>query len=338
MPDDDCRRSGAEPVPPRTTPEPPIVRTTPAPVPTSPGPPADQPVVIELGGDATPPADGPGPGSGPSPGPGRWTAVAERLSGATTATVDRARAAAGTRLGTPGRGNLPSLLLAAVGVLAAAGSLGGKWLAFEIPGIDVGTGSPYAAAVRLADLGTFGTGYLLGLLALLVCAALTLFGSHRNRPDTRIAGLTVGAGLVALLVTVMLNSDELIRSSLQVPTEMEVLVSRGTAATAGLVGVGALLLALYLAGRTTAGRGGITGGGGTTGGGGADIGGGAEPGRGSNGSGRPATGDPAGTAPAPTDLPWRRPPNDGPDPGGGAPADLTVGPTAPFVRPDNPPH
>ncbi|WJK33205.1 hypothetical protein [Solwaraspora sp. WMMA2065] len=294
--------------------------------PALPRPQTDQPAVIELGGDATPPADGPGPGSG------RWTAIGERLSGATAATastVDRARAAAGTRFGPAGRGKLPILLLAAVGVLAAAGSLGGEWLAFEIPGVDVGTGSPYAAAVRLADLGTFGTGYLLGLLALLVCAALTLFGSHRNRPDTRIAGLTIGAGLVALLVTVMLNSDELIRSSLQVPTEMEVLVSRGTAVTAGLVGVGALLLALYLAGRTTAGRGG------TTGSGGAAIDGGVEPGRVPEESGQPTTDDPA---PAPTDLPWRRPLNDGPEPGGGAPADLTVGPTAPFVRPDNPPH
>ncbi|ROO52641.1 hypothetical protein EDC02_7580 [Micromonospora sp. Llam0] len=321
MPDDDSRRSAESALP---------------------RPPADQPAVIELGGDAVPPADGPGPGSGsgPSvgPGTGRWTAVAERLSGATAATVDRARAAAGTRFGSTGRGNLPSLVLAAVGVLAAAGSLGGEWLTFEIPGVDLGTGSPYTAAVRLADLGAFGTGYLLGLLALLVCAALTLFGSHRNRPDTRIAGLTIGAGLVALLVTVMLNSDDLIRSSLQVPTEMEVLVSGGTAVTAGLVGVGALLLALYLAGRTAAGRGGMTGGGGGIAGGGADLDGGAETGRGPDGNGRTATGDPAGPAPAPTDLPWRRPADDGPEPGGGAPADLTVGPTAPFVRPDNPPH
>ncbi|MFV2008275.1 MULTISPECIES: hypothetical protein [unclassified Micromonospora] len=309
---DDGRRTGAEPALPR--------------------PPADQPAVIELGGDDTPLADGPGPGSEPSPGPGRWTVVAERLSGATAATVDRARAAAVTRFGSAGRGNLPSLLLAAVGVLAAAGSLGGVWLTFEIPGIDVGNGGPYAAAVRLAELGAFGTGYLLGLLALLVCAALTLFGSHRNRPDTRIAGLTIGAGLVALLVTVMLNGDELIRSSLQVPAEMEVLVSRGTAVTAGLVGVGALLLALYLAGRTAAGRSG------TTGSGGADIEGGVDHGRGLDGSERPATGDPAGPAPAPTDLPWRRPRDTAPEPGGGAPADLTVGPTAPFVRPDNPPH
>ncbi|WBB96744.1 hypothetical protein O7543_21140 [Solwaraspora sp. WMMA2080] len=296
MPDDDSRRGGAEPVPPRTTPVPPAVRTTPAPAPASSGPPADQPAVLELGGDATPPVDGPDPGSGS--GPGRWTAVTDRLSGATAATVDRARTVAGTRLGPAGRGNLPSLLLAAVGVLAAAGSLSGEWLDFEIPGIDAGNGGSYADTVLLAELGTYGTGYLLGLLALLVCTALTLFGSHRIRPDVRIAGLTTGAGLLALLVTVMLTGDQLIRSALRVPAEVEVQVAVGTAVTVGLIGVGALLLALYLAGRTTTGRGG-------TGGGGAVADGGADP---------------------------------GPEPGGGAPADLTVGPTAPFVRPDNPPH
>jgi hypothetical protein len=260
-----------------------------------------EPVVLNFGGAPTPPA-------GP---PRRWSGSAAQLT-------QRLRAAASGHRTPPGTGRTASLTLAALGALAGAGSAGSAWIEYGIPGLTIDGDGQYVATMSVADLGGYGTTYLLGFFALLVGAALALFGSPGIRRDARIAVLALGGGLLVLLIVVAGNADGWVRSTLRIGPDLIVQTGTGTGLNVGYLGVGALLTAVYLAGRAYSPD--------DTG---SDTGLGAEP--------ATPTGPAPGDGPVPDAGPLLDP---GAEPGTDLrpPADLTVAPTDPFVRPDQPPY
>lgn len=260
-----------------------------------------EPVVLDFGGAPTPPA-------GP---PRRW-------SGSVTQLTRRLRAAVSGRRTPPGTGRTASLTLAALGALAGAVSTGGVWIDFVFPDVSIDDGEPYADAMLVSGLGGYGTAYLLGFLVLLIGAALALFGSAKLHRDMRIAALALGGGLLVLLVVVARNAEVLVRSPLGAGRQLVVQAEVGAGLTAGFVGVGALLAAVYLAGRAESPD---------------DTG--SDPGSGATSA------TPIGPTPGDEPESDARPvldPGAGPGTGLRPPADLTVAPTDPFVRPDQPPY
>ncbi|MFV2017419.1 hypothetical protein [Micromonospora sp. LOL_023] len=228
-----------------------------------------------------------------------------RWSGSVTQLTQRLRATVSGLRTPPATGRTASLALAALGALAGAVSAGGVWIDFVFPEVSVDDGEPYADALLVSGLGGYGTAYLLGFLVLLIGAALALFGSAKLRRDTRIAALALGGGLLVLLVVVTSNAEGLVRSPLGAGRHLVVQTETGAGLTAALVGVGTLMLAVHLAGRADAPH---------------------------------DTGSGQGDAVVPTVARPAAELATGPDAELVPPADLTVAPTDPFVRPDQPPY
>ena len=254
-----------------------------------------EPAVLEFGGAPTPPI---------SP-PRRWSGSAAQLT-------QRLRAAVGDGSRTlPGTRRTASLALASLGALAGAVSAGGVWIDFVFPDLLLENGEPFADTVPVSSLGGYGAAYLLGFLALLIGAALALFGSAGLRRDVRIAVLALGGGLLVLLIMVTRNAEGLARAPLGAGRQLIVQADIGAGLTAGFACVGALMLAVHLAGRADSLH---------------DTGNG--------GSGAVPV---APTEPVPDVVPGTGPAL-GPDAELRPPADLTVAPTDPFIRPDQPPY
>lgn len=160
----------------------------------------------------------------------------------------------------------------------------------------------------LFDLGGWSGGYIVGVSALVAATVLVLFGPPAGRRYARLAGLSVGGVLLAVLAALGPTLDDVSRTlgyviRYQVQrSQYEVTEGRGL--WCAVVGVLAVMVALYLAGRHT-----------TPVAASADTS--AEPGE------RP---DEASF--------WRRPPTataDDEDRPPDMPFDLTVGPTTPFT-------
>ncbi len=160
----------------------------------------------------------------------------------------------------------------------------------------------------LFDLGGWSAGYIVGMFALVAATVLVLFGPSAGRRYARLAGLSVGGVLLALLAALGPTLDDVSRTlgyviRYQVQrSQYEVTEGRGL--WCAVVGVLAVMVALYLAGRHTA----------------------------------PVLVPTAREAPdAPMDEAsfWRRPraaaADDDEDRPPDAPFDLTVGPTTPFT-------
>lgn len=211
-------------------------------------------------------------------------------------------------------------VVAGLSAVAIFASLVGEWQtttftqqSFVLPPDQV----PPPGTAGIADLGGFATGYIVGVFVLVGCMSLVLFGSPAMRAQLRILGLTTAGVSIAVLagITVWFGdhsaSYELSRLFFgpQGPT-YDLAYGRGL--PMAYVGVAGFAVAFYLAGRLMP----------------------APP-------AQPAATE-AGTDTGPreetagqVDWPWRRPraPQE-PDELDGdlpPPADLTVGPTAPFV-------
>jgi hypothetical protein len=201
-------------------------------------------------------------------------------------------------------------VVAGLGAIAIFASLIGEWQLTTIT--DPETFGPNAVTAPIsADLGQlqgWAAGYVLGIFALAACVGLVLFGRPAVRHHARIVGLTTAGVLLALLaaITAYLNDDSIYLGPAAF-NDVNHEVAYGRGLTMAFLGVGALAVALYLAGRLM-----------------------------------PAPPPAAETAAAqaaepPTeepDWPWRR--RDARQPHEvesdlPAPADLTVAPTAPFV-------
>lgn len=160
----------------------------------------------------------------------------------------------------------------------------------------------------LIALGGWAAGYLVGVFALVATTVLVLFGPPAGRRYARLTGLSVGGVLLAMLVALGPSLDDVSRTlgyviRYQVERD-QITVAAGRGLWCAVVGVLAVMVALYLAGRHTA-----------------------------------PTSSSATTAP---DEPvageeasfWRRPPRattDEDDRAPAAPFDLTVGPATPFT-------
>jgi hypothetical protein len=220
-----------------------------------------------------------------------------------------------SRLGRDGR-LVPVVAVFGAGAIFA--SLLGDWAVTIMPTEGSPSGSTVELASGVADLATFGTAYLVGVLGMIGCLALVFFGSPEIRHNARVLGLAVTAVVIGMLAAVT-NSLDSLTNDWQVYGELEgmVMTAYGQGLILAYLGTGGLGLALLLAGRFVR-----------------------------RTSAAPAPGDGAGTPTGPagpvtseeTDWPWRRRPRSAsqpaPDDGDDRPApiDLTVTPTKPFTH------
>ena len=207
-------------------------------------------------------------------------------------------------------------LAAALGGVALFGSLVSEWQITRIDGAFFGDGEvgnrPLVAG--LPDLGGWGGGYLSGLFLLVAAVVLTLFGPAAGRRYARLAALSVGGVLLAMVLAQIsyLSDTSLLVGQLSATNleDDQLLVERGRGVWCAAAGVVLVLLAMVVAGRHLAA--------------------GPSPvAEGDDGDEQPVTA---------VDTPvwsWRRPAGpveDQPD----APFDLTVAPAQPFASsPDN---
>jgi hypothetical protein len=176
---------------------------------------------------------------------------------------------------------------------------------------------PPPATAGVADLGGFSTGYLIGVFGLVGCMGLILFGRPAMRDQLRILGLTAAgvSGAVLVGTAVWLDSHSATYATARLffgPQGPTYELAYGRGLTMAFLGVAGLAAALFLAGRLMP----------------------APPAQ----MAAPAVGteaEPQHETAAQVDWPWRRPrtaqePEDL-DSDLPPPANLTVGPTAPFV-------
>jgi hypothetical protein len=194
-------------------------------------------------------------------------------------------------------------VIAGLGAVAVFVSMFSPWqLTLANVSLASDDGVQMRLSAGLTELGSLGSGYLMGVFAVAACTALVLFGAPPVRQHARLAGLGVSGALFALVIALGVQL-----SQHSVVVREEVLgrqpdTSYRTGMYLAFAGVAALGVALYLAGRLPA----------------------------------PVHGDAEAGAEAKEPSLWRWPRRPA-KPAAGAdvpppPADLTVSPTTPFVR------
>ncbi|MFI7596501.1 hypothetical protein [Actinoplanes sp. NPDC049681] len=146
-------------------------------------------------------------------------------------------------------------LAAALGGLALFASLVSEWQVTKIDATvfrDVQTGTRTFGAT-VAELDGWGTAYLVGLFFLTAAVVLTLFGPAAGRGYARLAALSTGGVMLALVAAVWSSLDETtwIAGQLDVSglddDQMQLTMGRGPWCAA--VGIALVLLAMYFTGR-----------------------------------------------------------------------------------------
>ncbi|SCL60917.1 hypothetical protein GA0070606_3354 [Micromonospora citrea] len=202
------------------------------------------------------------------------------------------------------------LLLAALGSVAAMASLLGEWQVMTIPNAGPQGNTPVRVPGGVSDIGGFGVGYLVGLMALVCAVALALRGTAVVRRNVRVAGLTLAVALLALLAATAASLDEAGQRVFFYSADDGFRVEYGRGLVAAFVACALLAAALKLAPA------------------------GASP---AADEATDEAADEAGEGDAAEPGGWRlrgqgvRGEEDGGLP---APADLTVGPAIPFARPE----
>jgi hypothetical protein len=210
-------------------------------------------------------------------------------------------------------------IIAGLSAVALFASMVGEWQITTFTQPDLfSPGQTPPLSVGLADMGAFATGYLIGVFALVTCMALVLFGRPAMRDQLRIVGLTVAGVSGALLIGAAVWLDgrsAAIPSTFLIGQQGPIVeLAYGRGLTMAFLGVAGFALALYLAGRLMP----------------------APPAQPAVAAAGVDTGPAPQAEPVePVDWPWRRPrvarePDDV-DSDLPPPADLTVGPTAPFL-------
>ncbi|WP_019870137.1 hypothetical protein [Salinispora oceanensis] len=190
----------------------------------------------------------------------------------------------------------PPLVLAGLGAAAGLASLVGEWVVLHLP-----TGGPAGGPIEIPEtvdeVGSFGAAYLVGVLGLAVAVALALRGTGATRSNARVAGLALAVALLAVLVAGATTIGDTDVRAIYYRGQGGFDIEYGRGMVTAFLTCALLGAALLLA----------------------------------PAAGRPAPAPEAGAATPGRRLRSRRsaavddlPP----------PADLTVGPTAPFVRPD----
>jgi len=145
-------------------------------------------------------------------------------------------------------------LAAAVGAVALFASLVSEWQTtvlgtsrFE----DIQADRPLPAGV--ADLGALGSGYLAGLFVLAGAVVLVLFGPHAGRRHLRLLGMTAAGvllGLLAATASALRETSRAVNSLFIIGLEDDqIRLTYGRGFFCAVIGVLAVLLALWLAGR-----------------------------------------------------------------------------------------
>jgi hypothetical protein len=146
-------------------------------------------------------------------------------------------------------------IAAALGAVALFGSLVSEWQLTEIDGTYWGDGEVgnRSAQTTVADLDGWSGGYLTGLLLLVAAAVLTLFGPPAGRRYARLAALSVGGTLLAIVLAIGSYLGDISGAVGQLTLtnleENQVTVSNGRGLWCAGVGVALVLLAMVLAGR-----------------------------------------------------------------------------------------
>lgn len=193
-------------------------------------------------------------------------------------------------------------VLVGLGAVAVIASLVGEWLVMTVPNGGAAGDTPIRVPGGVADVGGFGVAYLVGLLGLAVAVALALRGTPAVRQNARVAGLGLAAALLAVLTAAAFSLDDSGQRTLFYSSEDGFRVDYGRGLVSGFVAVVLLAGALHLAGRAV--------------------------GRGPDPDAEPGTAESGRPVPA-----RRRSREDELPP---EPADLTVEPTVPFARPEQP--
>jgi hypothetical protein len=146
-------------------------------------------------------------------------------------------------------------IAAVLGGIALFASLVSEWQVTSVDGAQFGGtlagNQPMPADV--GQLGAWGAGYLVGLFVLVGAAVLLFFGPPAGRRYAWLAGLSTGGLLLALLLALAPTLDDTSRTLDAVfkfglsDNQFELTTGRGV--WCALIGVAAVTLAIYLAGR-----------------------------------------------------------------------------------------
>jgi hypothetical protein len=145
-------------------------------------------------------------------------------------------------------------LAVALGAVAAAASLIAEWQVTAIDGaaFDNDQIGDQRIAARVADVGGWGAGYLVGLALLAGALTLMLGGPPAGRGYARLTALSTGGGLLVMLAAVVADlhgtSKVLGLNALNLE-QSQFAVEIGRGVWCGIVGVLAATLAAALAGR-----------------------------------------------------------------------------------------
>jgi hypothetical protein len=146
-------------------------------------------------------------------------------------------------------------LAAALGGVALFGSLISEWQLTEVDGAFWGDGEVGTRPLEttVADLGGWAGGYLSGLFLLVIAVVLALFGPPAGRRYARLAGLSAGGVLLAMVVALGSYLGEISRTVGQLGLsnleEDQITISYGRGLWCAGAGVVLILAALILAGR-----------------------------------------------------------------------------------------
>jgi hypothetical protein len=148
------------------------------------------------------------------------------------------------------------VLAAVVAAVAAFASLVSEWQLVTLDSVmfteSIGGGTN-AIPAGFSDLGPWGVGYVVGLFALASATVLVLFGPAAGRGYARLAGLSTGGVLAALLLalaaTLRSRSPALGAVFVSQLGAEHVHVAYGRGIWCALAGVAAAVVALALAGR-----------------------------------------------------------------------------------------
>lgn len=136
-------------------------------------------------------------------------------------------------------------VLAGLGGVAALASLLGEWLVMTVPGTGPEGSGTLQVPNGVAEVGNFGVGYLVGLLALTGTVALAFGGTRPARRNARMFGLGVAGALLAFLVAAAASLDDSTRRSLFYPADSGFHVEYGRGLVMAFVAVGLLGAALW---------------------------------------------------------------------------------------------
>ncbi|AGZ46771.1 hypothetical protein [Actinoplanes friuliensis] len=148
-------------------------------------------------------------------------------------------------------------IAAVLGAVALFGSFVSEWQITEVDRSVFGDGEVGTRPLEtsLADLGSWGGGYLAALFLLVPLVVLTLFGPFAGRRYTRLGALSVGGVLLAMLAATGSELGDVSRiigqPGLSGLDADQVTISYGRGLWCAVAGTVLVVLAMYLAGRDT---------------------------------------------------------------------------------------